>query len=47
MIKGNAYEPSLLLNHYGLEIRKSQMPIKDTEVAATKQQKLLRIIIKE
>jgi len=47
MIKVNAYEPLLLMNHYGLKIRKSQMPIKDTKVAATKQQKLLRMIMKE
>jgi hypothetical protein len=31
MIQGNAYEPSPLMNHYGLEIRISQMPIKDTK----------------
>ena len=39
MIQGNAYEPSLLMNHYGLEIRISQMSIKDTRSSRHKSSK--------
>ena len=39
MIQGNAYEPSLLMDHYGLEIRINQMPIKDTRSSSHKSAK--------
>lgn len=39
MIQGNAFEPSHLMNHYRLEIKKSHMPIKDTKSNSPKSTK--------